>query len=315
MHAEIVVSPEDDIELRRTTITQSFTRAPHDRSDQLRRGGAGAGRWPTRCTRPSASCSCRPSWCPSCRRSCARAGRARRASSTPWMCHLMAVHEADIRCGLLRNRSRALHRARPQPSRPAAMIARTGCPTAPARCSIPSSRSAADHPGARPERHHRRRHRHGGNARGVPAAWSDKYRDRHLADRVFDLAWTHSQVLLRQLNATQADAQLYERLAGSRAVRQRRRCAPIPACWRATAAASRDCGDSPISGDLPIVLLQIADWRQHRTGAATGAGARLLAPQGPGGGPGDLERGSRRLSTAPAGPDHGPDRRRHARRG
>ncbi|MEW5307651.1 MAG: hypothetical protein WDW36_010030 [Sanguina aurantia] len=42
-----------------------------------------------------------------------------------------------------------------------------------------------------------------------------KYRDRHLADRVFDLAWTHSQVLLRQLNASLADAQLYEHMATS----------------------------------------------------------------------------------------------------
>ena len=30
----------------------------------------------------------------------------------------------------------------------------------------------------------------------------EKYHDRRLADRVFDLAWTHSQVVLRQLNAT-----------------------------------------------------------------------------------------------------------------
>ena len=35
------------------------------------------------------------------------------------------------------------------------------------------------------------------------------------ADRVFELAWTHSQVLLRQINATEADAQLYGRLADS----------------------------------------------------------------------------------------------------
>lgn len=43
----------------------------------------------------------------------------------------------------------------------------------------------------------------------------DKYQDRHLADRVFELAWTHSQVVLRQLNATEADAQLYSRLAST----------------------------------------------------------------------------------------------------
>ena len=43
----------------------------------------------------------------------------------------------------------------------------------------------------------------------------EKYQDQRLADRVFDLAWTHSQVVLRQLNATEADAQLYGRLASS----------------------------------------------------------------------------------------------------
>ena len=43
----------------------------------------------------------------------------------------------------------------------------------------------------------------------------DKYQDRHLADRVFELAWTHSQVVLRQLNASEADGQLYGRLANS----------------------------------------------------------------------------------------------------
>ena len=43
----------------------------------------------------------------------------------------------------------------------------------------------------------------------------EKYQDRRLADRVFDLTWTHSQVVLRQLNATEADAQLYGRLASS----------------------------------------------------------------------------------------------------
>ena len=53
-----------------------------------------------------------------------------------------------------------------------------------------------------------------GAARDACDALIDKYRDRRLADRVFDLAWTHSQVVRRQINASQADAQLYERLAG-----------------------------------------------------------------------------------------------------
>jgi len=55
----------------------------------------------------------------------------------------------------------------------------------------------------------------------------DKYRDRRLPSRVFDLAWTHSQVLLQQLNATEADAQLYGRLANSCST-PTRRSARIP---------------------------------------------------------------------------------------
>ena len=42
-----------------------------------------------------------------------------------------------------------------------------------------------------------------------------KYRDQLLADRVFDLAWTHGQVMLRQVNITEAEAQLYSRLGFS----------------------------------------------------------------------------------------------------
>ncbi|HWY86963.1 MAG TPA: glucoamylase family protein, partial [Gemmataceae bacterium] len=51
--------------------------------------------------------------------------------------------------------------------------------------------------------------------REAVTALTEKYHDPRLADRVFELAWTHSQILLRQLNATEADAQAYGRLAGS----------------------------------------------------------------------------------------------------
>ena len=86
----------------------------------------------------------------------------------------------------------------------------------------------------------------------------DKYQDRRLADRVFDLAWTHSQVVLRQLNATEGDAQLYGRLVGSVLF-------PHPALRADAGVLARNRkGQSglwsyAISGDLPIVLLQIAD--------------------------------------------------------
>ena len=83
-----------------------------------------------------------------------------------------------------------------------------------------------------------------------------KYRDRHLKNRAFELAWTHSQVLLRQINATEADAHLYNKIAGSvlflnpalrgdsTMIKNNRR--GQPALWSYS-----------ISGDLPIVLLHI----------------------------------------------------------
>lgn len=86
----------------------------------------------------------------------------------------------------------------------------------------------------------------------------EKYQDRHLADRVFELAWTHSQVVLRQLNASEGDAQLYARLASS--------IIHANASLRADASVliSNQRSQSglwgyAISGDLPIVLLQIGD--------------------------------------------------------
>jgi cyclic beta-1,2-glucan synthetase len=86
----------------------------------------------------------------------------------------------------------------------------------------------------------------------------DKYQDARLADRVFELTWTHSQVVLRQLNASEADSQLYGRLASS--------VIYANASLRAAAGVLvRNRRGQPglwgyaVSGDLPIVLLQIAD--------------------------------------------------------
>nr|WP_229416660.1 glucoamylase family protein [Massilia sp. PDC64] len=86
----------------------------------------------------------------------------------------------------------------------------------------------------------------------------DKYRDRDVADRVPELAWTHGQVMLRQLNATEADAQLYARLAGSV-------LAPQPALRADPAVIARnqrgraDLEALGIPGDRPLVLLHLRD--------------------------------------------------------
>ncbi len=86
----------------------------------------------------------------------------------------------------------------------------------------------------------------------------ERYQDRYLADRVFDLAWTHNQVVLQQFGISEAEAQDYERLAGSMIFAN--------ASLRADASVilSNRRGQSglwgySISGDLPILLLQIAD--------------------------------------------------------
>ncbi|MBU1612192.1 MAG: cyclic beta 1-2 glucan synthetase, partial [Proteobacteria bacterium] len=86
----------------------------------------------------------------------------------------------------------------------------------------------------------------------------DKYQDRRMADRVFDLAWTHSQVQLRQLNATEAEAQLYGRLAGSILYANAALRAEASVLIKNHRGQSGLWGYS-ISGDLPIVLLQIED--------------------------------------------------------
>lgn len=86
----------------------------------------------------------------------------------------------------------------------------------------------------------------------------EKYQDRHMADRVFDLAWTHSQVVLRQLNATESDGQLYARLANSIIYANPSLRADASVLVKNRRGQS-DLWGYAISGDLPIVLLQIKD--------------------------------------------------------
>jgi cyclic beta-1,2-glucan synthetase len=92
-------------------------------------------------------------------------------------------------------------------------------------------------------------------------AIAEKYNDRHLPDRVFELAWTHSQVVLRQLDAAEADTQLYGRLASSilYANPSMRAAGSVIARNRRGQSGLWGYG---ISGDLPIVLLRVGDQSQ-----------------------------------------------------
>ena len=94
--------------------------------------------------------------------------------------------------------------------------------------------------------------------RGACLALVHKYMDRRLADRALELAWTHSQVTLRQLNASEADAQLYARLANTVVYAQPTLRAQASVLLRNRRAQSGLWGYA-ISGDLPIVLLQVSE--------------------------------------------------------
>jgi len=85
-----------------------------------------------------------------------------------------------------------------------------------------------------------------------------KYQDRPLIDRAFELAWTHSQVVLRQINASEADAQLYSRLASS-VIYSNPALRADPSIIIRNRRGQSGLWSYSISGDIPIVLLQIQD--------------------------------------------------------
>ncbi|HEX2920093.1 MAG TPA: glucoamylase family protein [Bacteroidales bacterium] len=86
----------------------------------------------------------------------------------------------------------------------------------------------------------------------------EKYQDKLFSNRVFELAWTHSQVILQQINASESDAQLYGRLANSVIFANPSLRADSSILVKNRRGQSGLWGYS-ISGDLPIILLQIGD--------------------------------------------------------
>jgi cellobiose phosphorylase len=86
----------------------------------------------------------------------------------------------------------------------------------------------------------------------------DKYQSSRMADRAFDLAWTHSQVTLHHLDATEAEAQLYGRLAGALIYADPARRAN-PSVLFSNRRGQSGLWSYGISGDAPLVLLRISD--------------------------------------------------------
>ena len=256
-YTEIVVSPEDDIELRRVRITN---RSRHARQIDVTS-------YAEVVIAPPAADALHPAFSnlfvqteilPE-RRAilCSRRPRSR-GEATPWMLHLMAVHGAEVdSVSCETDRLRFIGRTR-STAAPLAMIERADLsgsagsvldPVVAIRCAFeigPEQTVTIDIVTGISE------------TRELAVGLIEKYQDRHLAHRVFDLAWTHSQVALRQLNASESDSQLHACLARS-VIYANASLRADPALLIRNRRGQSGLWGYAISGDLPIVLLQIRD--------------------------------------------------------
>ena len=256
-YTEIVVSPEDDIELRRVRIT--------NRSRQRREIDVTS--YVDVVIAPAAAEALHPAFSNLFvqteilreRRAilCTRRPRSS-GEQAPWMLHLLAVHGTDVN-----ETSFETDRLR--------FIGRTRTTAAPRAMMEGAALSGSEGSVLDPIAAIRARFFVDSEAsvtidivtgisdtRDLAVSLVDKYQDRYLADRVFDLTWTHCQVVLRQLNASEADTQLYARLAGSVIHANPSLRADASVLIRNRRGQSGLWGYA-ISGDLPIVLLQVAD--------------------------------------------------------
>jgi cyclic beta-1,2-glucan synthetase len=253
-HTEIAVSPEDDIELRRITLTN---RTRKRRVVEITS-------YTEVVLAPSAADDLHPAFSNLFVQTeileergailCTRRPRSLHEQS-PWMFHLMVVHGADAgpasyETDRMRFIGRGKTAANPDAMRSPSLSGSQGSvldPIVAVRYQItlePGQSATANLVSGV------------GETRDRCLNLVDKYQDRHLADRVFDLAWTHSQVLLRQLNATEADVQSFGRLASSILYANPLLRAEASVLASNSRTQSGLWGYS-ISGDLPIVLLQI----------------------------------------------------------
>lgn len=257
LHTEIVVSPEDDIELRRLRIAN---KTGTTRTIELTS-------YAEVVLAPAAADAAHPAFSKLFVQTeilaergailCARRPR-HKEEAVPWLLNLMTVHGENVDASLPEfetSRAAFIGRGRGN-ARPAALEGRAplggsaGAVLDPAvairrvvrlaphqEVSVDIVLGAAD-------------------TREQALRLIDKYQDRHLADRVSELAWTHGQVVLRQLNASEADAQLYARLAGN-VLHPQAALRADPAIIARNQRGQSGLWPYAISGDYPIVLLHM----------------------------------------------------------
>ncbi len=256
-HTEISVSPEDDIELRRVTLTNRSTAvrtievtsyaevvlAP--RGQDLAHPAFSNLFVQTQLIRDRQAILC--------------SRRPRSAQEhPPWLVHLMTVHgttvgEVSFETDRMKFLGRGRSAAAPASMDPGAALSNSEGSVLDPVLSIrqtvrlnPGESVRVDLVTGVAE------------TRAAVTAMMDKYHDTRLADRVFEMAFTHANVLLRQLNITETDAQAYGRLAGSivyaSALRRSR-----PAVLMRNRRGQSGLWGYGISGDLPIMLVRIRD--------------------------------------------------------
>ncbi|MFH0967095.1 MAG: glucoamylase family protein, partial [Methanobacteriota archaeon] len=252
---EIIVSPEDDVELRKIRVTnRSFTRRTIEFTSYAEVVLA-----------PQASDETHPAFSNLFvqtelvrEKNAILATRRPRSEGEkpPWMLHLMTVHGTQVRTvSFETDRSKFIGRGKSL-SWPVAMIDSStlsdtaGCvldPIVAIRCTItlePQETAGVNIFTGISE------------SRKGSLVLIEKYYDGYIADRVSELAWTHAQVMIRQLNATERDAQMFCALASSIIYANPSKRAEQNILQKNNRGQSGLWGYG-ISGDVPIVLVRI----------------------------------------------------------
>jgi cellobiose phosphorylase len=257
VHTEISVSPEDDVELRRITLTNHSAMARVIELTSyaevvLAPPGADAAHpafsnlfVQTEFTHPGSALLC-----------------TRRASSAeekpPWLLHLLVGQggeQGKISCETDRSRfvGRGGTLVNPAAMQGIAPLSNTVGSVLDPIVALRRTVTLAPHEtaildlvlGVTPTRE-------------AALALVEKYQNPRMTDRAFDLAWTHSQVTLRHLNASEGEAQLYGRLAGALIYADPARRA-APGVLGNNRRGQSSLWSYGISGDAPLVLLRISD--------------------------------------------------------
>jgi cyclic beta-1,2-glucan synthetase len=259
-HTEICVSPEDDVEIRRVTLTNQSSRTRHIEVTSY----AEVVLAPLHADlshRAFSNLFVQTEIVPEQQGILCTRRRRTPGEQVPWMFHLLAApgavaddpsYETDRARFIGRGRTAANPVALDDPDGPSQLsntegpvldpivaIRRTLTLSADESASVQIISGVAD-------------------TREAALALLGKYCDRHFIERAFEMAWFQSQELLRHINASEAEAQVYGRLANSAIYGTGLRRAP-PSIIARNQLGQSGLWRFAISGDLPIVLICISD--------------------------------------------------------